>query len=113
MKTPIINQRLFMIDWKKGEPYFKFGVVSRVTKKTFDVSFAGGIDKSLDYCLLGEVWHTDNWLGALDKEMVSLLGSIALGEEFRSWSVKKKVSCINRLWRLRSKCIKKLGVKKK
>lgn len=109
-----LGQKLLRVNFRDGEPYFEYGTVSRITKTTFDVTYADGVSKSLTTIgRHGSGWFKKNWLAAIDYELEicfrakhhQIIGRGLLSD----WPVEELVALVNRLWRFRKKCLKKLN----
>ena len=113
--TVRLGQRLVQVDFKNGEPYFLYGTVSRVTKTTFDVTSRKGVQKSLTGTgKWGYGWYKRDWLAAIDHQLEDCFRATGIGffrnaDNLSNWSVTDLVALVNRLWRFRKKCLRKLG----
>jgi hypothetical protein len=119
-----LGQKLVKVAFRDGEPYFLYGTVSRVTKTTFDVTSSQGTEKSLTATgRFGCGWYKQNWIAAIDHQIEGCFRAKGIGFLFRAkgigtnthdlsnWPTEDLVGLVNRLWRFRKKCMKKLGRK--
>lgn len=90
------GQRVCRVEWRDGEPFLRFGTVTKVTKSTYYVD-----DKRTTN------WHA-NGRSAIDKEYLDLFRdwSVTFGNLFRSrnlpedWTIRDTVNCVCRVRRM-------------